>query len=163
MTLRDFENLLEVYGADRTRWPLAARAKAMARLASDGTAQRLMAEAEALDAVLLQGPEPAGAEVMALADRIIAATRATPRVVASGRPVVQPLAAPPVRKVVFDHSLWRAMALLAASLMIGIFAGQSQIGAGAVPAFEALTDTTFLASYERLALADIHLDQVEED
>jgi hypothetical protein len=58
----------------------------------------------------------------------------------------------------------RGAALLAASLVIGIFVGQSQLGARAVPALEDLTGmSTSAASAERLAMLDLHIEAVDED
>ena len=48
MTIAEFERLLDVYGSDRTRWPVEARASAGHLVARDRAARRLLAEAEAL-------------------------------------------------------------------------------------------------------------------
>src|SRR5262249_57354315 len=50
-------------------------------VARDGTARRLVAEAEALDKTLERAPLPSLAAEAALADRIIAAARRSPRMV----------------------------------------------------------------------------------
>ena len=163
MTLADFERLLDIYGADRTRWPLVARASAATRLAADTKARSLLAEAEALDMVLLRAPEPEGADVSALADRIFAAALRTPRSAASAGPSTPVLNAPRIAQRVTDRVPMRAAALLAASLMIGIFAGQSQWGANALPIFEQLTGLTLQSSAERLALADFHVEAIDDD
>ena len=161
MTLAEFEQLLEVYGSDRTRWPLNARASAAARLMSDAGARRLLAEASALDAVLAAAPELDPAAMSALADRIAALTRRAPRLVATANPaiVALPTGATPHDAAGTHRELWRGAALLAASLVIGIFVGQSQFGAGALPALEELAGL----SSSRLAMADVHLESVDED
>ncbi|KAB2912397.1 MAG: hypothetical protein F9K29_19190, partial [Hyphomicrobiaceae bacterium] len=69
MTQADFERLLEVYGSDRTRWPVEARTGASHLVARDAAARRLLAEAEALDRVLERAPLPSLAREAALADR----------------------------------------------------------------------------------------------
>ena len=69
MTNADFERLLDVYGSDRTRWPVEARASAGQLVARDRAARRLLAEAEALDRALERAPLPSLAEEAALADR----------------------------------------------------------------------------------------------
>src|SRR5262245_58863389 len=81
MTLVELEQLLDVYGADRVRWPAEARATAAQLAASDARARRLLAEAEALDRVLKSAPVPALAAEAALAERIVAAAQRSPRIV----------------------------------------------------------------------------------
>ena len=81
MTIAEFERLLDVYGSDRTRWPVEARASAGQLVARDRAARRLLAEAEALDRTLERAPLPTLAQEAALAERIVAAARRTPRIV----------------------------------------------------------------------------------
>ena len=163
MTNKDFERLLDVYGADRTRWPLSARASAAMRLANDGGARRLLAEAEALERVLLHAPEPEHGDVAELADRIAAATARAPRLVASADLPVLARAKRPAIATSADRHGWRAGMVLAASLAVGIFAGQTPWAASTVPVFESLTGITLPASGEQLALAEIHVEQADED
>ena len=169
LTCADFEHLLDVYGADRTRWPLGCRAGATALLSSDVSARRLLAEAIALDAVLAKGEPDAQADtgaMGALAARIIAAAAITPRVAAVTPAPVPALAnsrgraLPGSRQM--TSGLWRGAAMLAASLVLGIFVGQSQLGAYALPKIAAAAGLS-LGSTERLALADIELDATELD
>src|SRR5215813_7366701 len=84
MTLAEFERLLEIYGSDRTRWPVEARACAGQLTARDPAACRLLVEAEALDRVLERAPLPSLASEAALAERIVAAAQRTPRMVRTG-------------------------------------------------------------------------------
>ncbi len=174
MSLSEFEHLLEVYGADRTRWPIAARASAAACLASSASARKLHSEAGALDAVLLLSEEPDKKDVTALIERIVAASQTTPRLTApasemtdvSRRPagrVVTPKSKIVAGKVVAGRDWMRGVAVLAASLVIGIFVGQSQLGARAVPALEDLTGISAAQSADRLAMLDLHLEAVDED
>ena len=163
MTIAEFERLLDVYGADRTRWPLAARANAAMRLAVDGKARALFAEAEALDAVLLRAPEPEITEVTALANRIVAAAAGAPQMVTSTGAVAATAAVSRASLPARDRTPMRAAALLAASLMIGVFVGQSQWGANAVPALEQLTGITLQGSAEHIALADFHVEATDDD
>ena len=81
MTLAELGQLLEVYGADRVRWPADERAAAAQLVARDVEARRLLAEAEALDRVLDSAPVPALAVEAALAERIVAAAQRSPRIV----------------------------------------------------------------------------------
>src|SRR5262245_23004312 len=115
MTLTDFEQLLEVYGADRTRWPADLRAAVAQLVARDAGAQRLLAETEALDRVLQSAPVPALAAEAALAERIVAAAQRSPRMVklppspevAAGAAPVQAVATPPATP---RRSPWRGAA-----------------------------------------------------
>ena len=164
MSLQDFERLLDIYGAERTRWPLAARASAAMRLASDGNARRLLAEADALDSVLDAAPEAASADVAAVASRIMAAVhesvqpaaisaRLAPSVVRTG---MEP-------RAVRNTNLWRAASLLAASLIVGIFVGGSPLGADAMPALQQLVGIGSHSIVGQVALADIRIEQIDED
>lgn len=122
---------LDLWGADARRWPDAGRARLTAFVARDAEAARLVAEARALDAVL--GHAPAGAPAAGLEARILAAAALTPQmprptVVAMAearnpRLAAAPRAVPPHRR-----RTWQAVALLAASLILGValgMAGQS--------------------------------------
>src|SRR5437667_8001458 len=81
MTVAEFERLLDVYGSDRTRWPVEARAGAGQLVARDQAARRLFAETEALDRALERAPLPSLAKEAELAERIVAAARRSPRMV----------------------------------------------------------------------------------
>lgn len=151
MTLADFERLLDVYGGDRTRWPAEARAAAAQLVARDAKARRTLAEAESLDRVLERAPLPSLAVEAALAERIVAAAQRSPRIVkiATGQPSVVSLpegrALPPRRPAAWKFGLLRgevrAATLLAASLMVGIFIGVSNVPQSVVPALADLAGT----------------------
>jgi hypothetical protein len=81
MTMAELARLLDVYGAERTRWPAEARAAAAVLVTSDAHARRLVAEAEALDRLLDRAPLPDVAVEAALAERIVAAAQRSPRIV----------------------------------------------------------------------------------
>jgi hypothetical protein len=156
MTLAEFERLLDVYGADRARWPAEARAAAAQLVAKDADAQRLLAETEALDRVLQNAPVPALAAEAALAERIVAAAQRSPRMVKlpAAPPGAAPLraAAPPgndtgrprhdagqgarpgLRRVRLLGREAGAAGLLVASLVIGVVIGQSQLPPQVLPA-----------------------------
>ena len=166
MTIAEFGHLLDVYGAERTRWPLGARAGAAALLASDRAARRLLAEASAFDTVLSKAPDAQSGETSALADRIMAATKRTPRLVASVQQPARPVSTPAAgwrRHLATERDVVRGVAVLAATLVIGIFVGQTQFVARSVPAIQAFAVDALPGSGDRLALADIHLDAVDED
>jgi hypothetical protein len=169
MMMPDFEQLLDVYGAERTLWPLNARAGAAALLVSSAEARQLKAEAAALDAVLAQGlasePPADVASTSALAARIVAAASTAPRLAASvvaHVPVAGGVDESPMRFGRVERDVWRGAALLAASLMLGVFVGQSQLGAHALPQLAALAGVS-VSSGERVALADIEFEASDVD
>jgi hypothetical protein len=170
LTLVAFEQLLDVYGADRTRWPLSARADAAQLLAVDAQARCLLAEAVALEDVLWRGLAAQGefndGRHRELTDRIMAARVGGPRLAIAAAP--EQLSMPAATSSVINRArpsgdMWRGAALLAASLMIGIFAGQSQLGARAVPALESLSGVAVSVSAERMALADFYVEANDVD
>lgn len=150
MTLADFERLLDVYGSERARWPVEARASAGQLVARDGAARRLLAEAEALDRALDRAPVPSLMQEAALADRILAAARRSPRVVATNkeaagpslRPAgnVVPLPATSVRAPWLKRTvIGGAAGALAASLALGVFLGLAGLPQGVLPVVEDVT------------------------
>src|SRR5262245_35927065 len=146
MTIAEFERLLDVYGSDRTRWPLEARSGAGQLVARDRAARRLLAEAEALDRALDRAPLPSLAREAALAERILVAARRTPRMVpapkadatapstsAGGGAIALPAAR--ARSQWFGRQAFGGAAgVLAASLLLGVFLGLSGLPQGVVPA-----------------------------
>jgi hypothetical protein len=171
MTLAEFERLLDIYGADRTRWPVDARAAAAHLAARDSAACRLLAEAEALDRALQSAPVPTLAVEAALAERIVAAAQRSPRIVKL--PAAAPVhGAAPVRTAAMPGDaagtdrrfrggrvrLWSrqagAIGLLAASLAIGVVIGHSNLSPQLLPA---LADMAGLADHDdlvQIALSD---------
>jgi hypothetical protein len=143
MAAGDLEALLDAYGADTSRWPKQAQARASVLLASDAQAGRLMAEAKALDALLGRAPLLAPERQSVLAERIVAkalggASEDSPRKVAapeSGIVIPWPGSARARAAPVWKPSrrpVWSAAALLAASLCIGIFVGMQDFAPGTV-------------------------------
>jgi len=152
MTLTDLEQMLEIYGADRVRWPAEARATAAQLIARDAGARRLVAEAEALDRLLERAPLPALAVEAALAERIVAAAQRSPRIVkleesrptsAAPVPVQAPtlptVATPPPRRMRFLGREARAVGFLAACLAIGVVLGDSDLTPQVLPDLADLT------------------------
>lgn len=119
--------LLETFGADRTRWPAGERLRFAPLIARDELARKLVVEAAALDKLLDLAPVPEPARERALADRIVAeavvafdvgSRMAHPQGGASRARWPMRLERP---------NDWRAAALLAASLLIGMFTGTTGI------------------------------------
>ena len=106
--------LLEVYGADRTRWPARERLRFAGLVCEDREAHSLVAEAAALDRLLDLAPKASENRERALADRIVATA------VAARRPSRRPFLAGR-----FAGSEWPAAGLLAASLVLGVFVGST--------------------------------------
>jgi hypothetical protein len=62
ITLKRFQHLLDVHGADPARWPPAERPAAERLLATDRDAVTALAKTRALDALIARDPGPAGAD-----------------------------------------------------------------------------------------------------
>jgi hypothetical protein len=170
MTRADLERLLDVYGSDRTRWPVDARSGAGQLAARDKAARRLLGEAEALDRVLERAPLPSLAKEAALADRIIAAAQRSPRIVhiddapattaatGGGENVIRwPGARGRATWLRSDAS--RVAGLFAASLLCGIYFGLSNVTQGALESVAGSTFSAGAGSGPTLA----QLDPLDED
>jgi hypothetical protein len=167
MTHSDFERLLEVYGSDRTRWPVEARASAGQLVARDRAARRLLAEAEALERVLERAPLPTLAGEAALAERIVAAARRSPRMVRTAKADASFPVAPAPDNVISLRRLpaaprWLtqstfggAAGAIAASLMLGIFIGHSSLSQIVLPAIEDLTGISLSSANASVAQVDL--------
>lgn len=153
--LETFRSLLDAYGADRARWPAGAARRWESLLRSDSEARRLLAEAAAFDRLLDQAATEADESPAsrALADRILASAAARPLLRPSPLPgnvtVLAPRRAPPPPRFA-RRTEWRAAALLAASLLCGLYIGQQGLGddllssASETVGFAASTDTAAL-------------------
>src|SRR5262245_54778476 len=153
MSLPEFERLLGIYGSDRTRWPVEARASAGQLTARDPAACRLLLEAEALDRILERAPLPSLASEAALAERIVAAAQRSPRMVPSGETGASlqgerafPRAGTHSVVRLAERRRWlsrspagRAAGLLAACLMLGVFLGAAAVPQPVIPALEEFT------------------------
>ncbi len=118
--LAELETVLDTYGADRTRWPAPVRRSLSGLIAGNAQARQMLEDAEAFDRLLDQAPAPSREEISRLTDRIVAAAAGQPRLAVS-RSSKTVVPAPPR---VSRQQGWAAAAL-AASLTLGIFAGQS--------------------------------------
>lgn len=113
------ERVLERFGSDRTRWPAPVRRNFAGLLATSADAKARLREAEVLDRLLDLAPEPE-IDTRALADRIVAAAVAeTP---AAARPKAR-VAWAKIGGATATRAEWPAAALLAASLVLGMFVG----------------------------------------
>jgi hypothetical protein len=120
LMLEALDRTLEAYGADAARWPEASRLKLSAFVAGNGEAQKRVADARALDRVLGFAPRFSDAQNTALAGRIVAKAGHQPRI------ITEAAKAPLSRQWSSGRgSQGLAGAALAASLLLGIIAGQS--------------------------------------
>ena len=166
MTIADLEHLLDVYGSDRTRWPVDARAGAGQLATRDRAARRLLGEAEALDRVLERAPLPSLAREAALADRIISAAQRSPRIVrleettapaGASENVIRWPGARSRSQQWLRSDAGRVAGLFAASLLCGIYFGLSNVAQGALEDVAGITLGT--SSGPTLA----QLDPLDED
>jgi hypothetical protein len=136
MTRTEFAALLETYGAERSRWPHDQRAAAAALLSSDREAERLLAEAVALDRVLDRAPRFDAGREAALADRIAALASKAPRVAASNARMATAPAQNTYRLAIPRRDAWRAAGMLAACLVLGFSIGWSGLAQSFGPAVD---------------------------
>ncbi len=180
LTVDRFGSLLEVYGGNLARWPAQQGLAAHALLQESAEARSRLAEAQALDRVLDKASAPDPRRLRRLADRIVAEAAAgsirrdVGHQSAPGRdegarviqlplpkkagaraqpdvPVVAPrLAQPPRRQ-------WRAAAALAASLLMGIVIGLTDIAETTTLGVASLGGTS--ASDTETILSALQLDE----
>jgi len=164
------ERLLEVCGADRTRWPARERLRFASFIAEDGEAQRLVAEATALDALLDRATQASEEREHALKERIVAAAlrsgdaklAVVARAGENPRSAMTAWARRFVPAQVPARREWPAAALLAASLVVGVLLGSS--GTLDTTAQEVAEVTGYAtADTAQLALGEEIVGFVEED
>ena len=161
--------LLEIHGADRTRWPARARLRFAGVISEDKTAATLLAEAEALDRLLDQAPRASAAGIEPLKERIVAAALRAHEphlaVIAGGKKVaVLPQARLGRRSLAARFVEWPAAAVLAASLVLGVMLGTT--GTFETTMQEVAQVAGFgngTADGAQLALGDDALGQLDED
>lgn len=158
-------NRLDISGADRTRWPAQERLRFASLISGNQEAQRLLAEAAALDRLLDTIPPADPAKLADLIDRIVAAAEAEGRpradnVVSISAARRAPAAA--VRRPLYQRSTWQAAALLAASLFVGAFVGNSGLLGSAVPSLGSEYDVAE-ADVTELVIDGNRSSLIEED
>ncbi len=125
------ERLLDIHGADRTRWPARERLRFAGVISEDEAAARMVAEAEALDRLLDRAPRASEAGIDALKERIVAAALRSERpkltAVAGGKPAPSKAWLGQLRRPTWAMSFgeWPAAAVLAASLVLGVMLGSA--------------------------------------
>jgi len=114
MTLERLQQLLDAHGASVVRWPEFDRRALSALMTTSAQARDMMAEAAALDRVLMAAPADRRHHLAGLTDRIVAKAR-------MGQVVRLPITAK--SRAAVGSSRWAAIAALAASLLIGVYGG----------------------------------------
>lgn len=138
MTLERFKVLVEAYGANPARWPAEERDVAEAFANATPEAQALLAEARALDHVL-----------------DAAATAPVSRDLETR--VLDSFNAPKPRRALLPEWMpWPQAAALAASLVLGMFAG------GALPALIGVGDAHVSADPSIMAFGDLGDDDIDD-
>jgi hypothetical protein len=161
--------LLEIHGADRTRWPARERLRFAGVISEDKTAAKLLAEAEALDRLLDQAPRASVAGIEALKERIVAAALRTHEpqlaVIAGGKKVaVLPHAQRGRRSLTTRFVEWPAAAVLAASLVLGVMLGTTgTVGMAMQEVAQVAGFGNGTSDGAQLALGDDALGQIDED
>lgn len=123
--LDKLEAALDAYGADRTRWPAPLRLALSGLIAGNSEAQRMLRDAEAFDRLLDRAPQYDQSRLDGLIQRIMATAERQPRVVSSRSSAAHESSSgrPAAWGWQRRHQGFAATAL-AASLVLGVFAGQ---------------------------------------
>jgi len=167
------EHLLEVYGADRTRWPARERLRFAGFICENKAAQRLLKEAAALDDLLDRASTVSEDREHALKERIMAAalrsSEAKLAVVPGGAqkramklPTWMRPAAASLGRGTARHEL-PAAALLAASLFVGVLLGSAGTFNTTVDEVAEVTGFATAGDASQLALGEDIVAFAEED
>lgn len=126
--LARLERVLDIYGADQSRWPAHERAALLALISRDVRARRLLAEARSLDRVLSAAPEGSPSE--RLARSIVAAAIGDGDRRARVVPIEVMRSGPPPRREPHERPrlLAPAAVMLAASFAVGVYLGAAILG-----------------------------------
>jgi hypothetical protein len=165
------ERLLEVYGADRTRWPARERLRIAGFISEDGEARRMLAEAAALDRLLDLAPAAGNEREHALKERIVAAALRTadkklvavpagPARSAGKREAWSPR--PALARAASANS-FPAAALLAASLVLGVLLGSAGTFESAMHDVADATGFATAGESSQLALGEEIIASADED
>jgi hypothetical protein len=146
--LKQLESALSVAGANPSRWPKDGRARLAAFVETDGEAERLFVEAKALDRVLACASP--GRAAGCCTARILAACMELPQERGGGSAAILPFGRTSrgrrYRGLRSDMpgggaAFWGGAAMLAASLMLGIYIGVSGEAVPTIRSIELLAST----------------------
>jgi hypothetical protein len=119
--LDKLEAALDTYGADRTRWPAPLRLTLSGLIAGSAEAQKMLRDAEAFDRLLDKAPQYDSSRLAQLSARIASAAERQPRLVSDR---AAPATETTPRRGFMRRYNGLAATALAASLVLGVFAGQ---------------------------------------
>lgn len=125
--LDKLEAALDAYGADRTRWPAPLRLALSGLIAGSSEAQRMLRDAEAFDRLLDKAPQYDQSRLDGLSQRIMATAERQPRVVTSRWGIKREATERPAAWSWQRRHHGFAATALAASLVLGVFAGQLNV------------------------------------
>lgn len=153
------DDVLAIHGSDPARWPAASRDNLTMLIASSAAARAMVAEAEALDRLMVLAPKMSSDRLAPLTERIASQAERTPRmsvVPGRGRPRAMP--AP-------DDRRRRAtgVAALAASLVLGLLIGQNATVAPAVSDMATAVGIESLSDGSQIASTDEAYIGIDED
>jgi len=152
------EDVLAIYGSDRTRWPAAARSELAVLIASSVQARDMVAEAEALDRLIDIAPALSTPRLAMLADRIATQAERTPRMgVVLGTEAARTKPSPDWRRPA------AGITALAASLVLGIMIGQNASLAPAVTEMANAVGIESLGDGSQLLSTDEAYIGIDED
>jgi hypothetical protein len=168
--LQDFSAVLDAYGGDPARWPAGSARRFAALLARSPDARRLQGEAVALDTLISRAeaaPSPlsTSARRTSLTDRIVA------QATASARPADNVIQLPPrtrmpaaqAQRSIRHSPVWRAGALLAASLVAGLYIGGQGIGDDLLNSATETLGIGTLVDQAAYAMVDTGLPSIQDD
>jgi hypothetical protein len=160
MGLDKLEAALDTYGADRTRWPAPLRLALSSLIAGNPDAQKMLKDAEVFDRLLDSAPQYDSGRLDKLSDRIVAAAERQPRLISSRPAVTTTSRRPKWTSMRHHHGI--AATALAASLVLGVFAGQLNMFNSAADVILG-GDNVKAVSSQQLALSDDSDSFLEED
>jgi len=145
--LNELERALEMAGANPSRWPKSCCARLSAFIEADEAAARLYAEHKVLDRVLCCAPQ--GSPRLEIEKCVITAAFALRQNRGSSSLVEMPLGGSATRTRLLPFpirlptgSLWGEVALLAASLVLGVYIGASGDAVPALRGIDMLASST---------------------
>lgn len=160
------ERLLEICGADRTRWPARERLRFASLVAEDEASRHLMAEASALDELLDLAPKASTAREHVLKERIVAAAlrQGHPKfAVVAGSSETSTSGWRRWARRAPASSGWAAGGLLAASLFVGVMLGSAGTFDTAVQGIAEAAGYATADTSSHLALGDEMLSASDEE
>ena len=163
--LTELTNMLDAWGGAPARWPADVGRRIGEIVDAEPGAQTLLTQARALDRLLDRGRSASAQVPRGLADRIVAAAMAAPPAASTTAErahtnVIALPVRPRPQAVPAMRGQWRTAALLAASLLVGIYLG------GAVnlaPGLQDLADAIGLPAQIEPLLVASGEDLIDED